>query len=280
MPVDRYAVFGHPISHSKSPRIHAAFARQTGQTIEYTAVDVPAESFREELFRFAANGGKGLSCTVPLKELAWQMADEKSERASRAKAVNTMTIGESGKILGDNTDGLGLLRDMTINLGIPIKCLDILLLGAGGASRGIIGPLLAEQPRIISIANRTIAKAEQLAMEFSALGSIEVFEFNALKGKSFDLIINATAASLSGELPPLPEDLLNPNGACYDLAYANQPTAFVHWGVRSGARISVDGIGMLVEQAAEAFFIWRGIRPQTRPLIEQLNSERSAATNM
>ncbi len=277
MPIDRYAVFGHPIGHSKSPRIHALFAQQTGQLIDYTARDVPADRFAEELQKFSDGGGKGLSCTVPLKEMAWHIAQDKTERANRAKAVNTLVIGSNGKICGDNTDGAGLLRDLTVNLGVSISGLNILLLGAGGASRGIIDPLLAEKPERLIIANRTLAKAEKLAEEFSGLGSIAVLGFEALTGKSFDLVLNATAASLSGDLPPLPEGILNPGGVCYDLAYGNQPTAFVRWGLGVGARLSVDGIGMLVEQAAEAFFIWRGKRPQTCPVIELLNKERGQA---
>ncbi len=277
MPQDRYAVFGHPINHSKSPRIHALFAQQTGQAIHYTAQDVPAENFREELKRFAAEGGRGLSCTVPLKELAWGIADGKSGRADRAKAVNTLVLGKDGKLFGDNTDGAGLLRDLTVNLGLTVTGLNILLLGAGGASRGILEPLLAMKPRRLIIANRTVAKAEKLAIEFADLGSIEALPFKALAGESFDLILNATAASLSGDLPPLPDGILATGGACYDLAYGSQPTAFVRWGGSMGAKLSVDGIGMLVEQAAEAFFIWRGMRPQTRPVIELLNAERSQA---
>ncbi|MEI7868273.1 MAG: shikimate dehydrogenase [Candidatus Methylumidiphilus sp.] len=277
MPQDRYAVFGHPINHSKSPRIHALFAQQTGQAIHYTAQDVPAENFREELKRFAAEGGRGLSCTVPLKELAWGIADGKSVRADRAKAVNTLVLGKDGRLFGDNTDGVGLLRDLTVNLGLTVTGLNILLLGAGGASRGILEPLLAMKPRRMIIANRTVAKAEQLAMEFADLGSIKALPFKALASESFDLILNATAASLSGDLPPVPEGILAAGGTCYDLAYGSQPTAFVRWGGGMGAELSVDGIGMLVEQAAEAFFIWRGMRPQTRPVIELLNAERSQA---
>ncbi len=280
MPTDRYAVFGHPISHSKSPRIHALFAQQTGQVIDYTARDVPADSFMEELKNFADSGGKGLSCTVPLKELAWHIADEKSERANRAKAVNTLAIGNDGKLFGDNTDGAGLLRDLTVNLGVTVAGLAILLLGAGGASRGVLAPLLDGKPGRLIIANRTLAKAEKLASEFSDLGPIIARGFESLTGESFDLILNATAASLSGGLPPLPERILNPGGVCYDLAYGNQPTAFVRWGEGQGARLSVDGIGMLVEQAAESFFLWRGKRPQTRPVIELLNNERSQANSL
>jgi len=275
MTTDLYAVFGHPISHSKSPRIHTLFAQQTGQIIDYTARDVPAEIFESELKNFADCGGKGLSCTVPLKELAWHIADEKSARSNRARAVNTLVIGNDGRLFGDNTDGVGLMRDLTENLGITVTGLDILLLGAGGASRGIIDPLLAENPGRLIIANRTVTKAEKLANEFKDRGTIVASGFEALNGDSFDIILNATAASLSGDLPPLPERILNPEGVCYDLAYGSQPTAFVRWGKKQGARLSVDGIGMLVEQAAESFFIWRGKRPQTRPVIELLNRERS-----
>jgi len=275
MPSDQYAVFGHPISHSKSPRIHTLFAQQTGQRIEYTARDVPADIFKEELKKFADGGGRGLSCTVPLKELAWHIANEKSERANRARAVNTLVIGNDGKLFGDNTDGVGLMRDLTENLGVTVTGLDILLLGAGGASRGVIDPLLAGKPSRLIIANRTLSKAEKLASEFSGRGGIAALGFESLNGESFDLILNATAASLTGNLPPLPERILNPGGVCYDLAYGSQPTPFVRWGVGQGARLSVDGIGMLVEQAAESFFIWRGKRPQTRLVIELLNNERS-----
>ena len=275
MPSDQYAVFGHPISHSKSPGIHTLFAQQTGQRIEYTARDVPADIFKEELKKFADGGGRGLSCTVPLKELAWHIANEKSERANRARAVNTLVIGNDGKLFGDNTDGVGLMRDLTENLGVTVTGLDILLLGAGGASRGVIDPLLAGKPSRLIIANRTLSKAEKLASEFSGRGGIAALGFESLNGESFDLILNATAASLTGNLPPLPERILNPGGVCYDLAYGSQPTPFVRWGVGQGARLSVDGIGMLVEQAAESFFIWRGKRPQTRPVIELLNNERS-----
>ena len=274
MPTDRYAVFGHPIRHSKSPRIHALFAEQTAQAMDYRAEDVPAANFRGAVRSFFSAGGKGLNCTVPLKELAWQIADFKSDRAQRARAVNTLAIREDARLFGDNTDGAGLLRDLTLNLNIELCGRRVLLLGAGGASRGVIEPLLDRQPKSLIIANRTPEKARQLASEFVDLGDIRGCGFGELEGERFDLILNATAASLSDELPPLPDDVLALNGCCYDLAYGNQPTAFVRWGIERRAAQSVDGIGMLVEQAAEAFFIWRGIRPATRPVIELLNAER------
>lgn len=271
---DRYAVFGHPIGHSQSPRIHALFAEQTGQAIRYTAQDVPAAQFRDCLGRFVEGGGRGLNCTVPLKELAWRAADKTSARAERAKAVNTLAIGEDGTLFGDNTDGVGLVRDLVDNLGVALAGRRVLLLGAGGASRGILQPLLAEGPRALVIANRTAAKADALAEEFADLGAVEARGFESLGGEPFELILNATAASLDGALPPLPEGVLGAGGVCYDLAYGKQPTPFVRWGRQAGAALSVDGIGMLVEQAAEAFCLWRGLRPKTRPVIDLLNAER------
>ncbi|MDD5036622.1 MAG: shikimate dehydrogenase, partial [Methylococcaceae bacterium] len=219
-------------------------------------------------------GGKGLNCTVPLKELAWRIAGQTSERAARAKAVNTLSIDENGALFGDNTDGQGLLRDLTCNLQLALDGRRILLLGAGGASRGILQPLLTARPQWLVLANRTVEKAEQLAREFADLGNIEGRGYEALAGERFDIILNATSASLSGDLPALPDEILAAGGACYDLAYGSLPTAFVRWGELMGAGISVDGIGMLVEQAAEAFFIWRGVRPETRPVIDLLNEAR------
>lgn len=271
---DRYAVFGHPISHSKSPLIHTLFAEQTGQTnFEYTAQDVSADEFEEAVRDFFSKGGKGLNCTVPLKELAWQLSEVNTERVEISKAVNTLRI-EKGIIYGDNTDGIGLVNDLLANLKIEIHGKRILLLGAGGASRGILKPLQDEKPASVVIANRTLAKAYQLANEFSKFGSIDSMGFNELKGQTFDLIINATAASLTDEIPPLPDDVVDRTGCCYDLAYGLQPTAFVNWGIQHNVANSFDGLGMLVEQAAEAFNVWRGVRPATAPVIAKLNSDR------
>lgn len=276
MPTDRYAVFGHPIKHSKSPRIHRLFAAQTGQTLEYIAEEVPAEQFQAAVEAFFAAGGKGLNCTVPLKELAWSYADHKTERAQLSKAVNTLALQPDGAILGDNTDGIGLVTDLTTNHGIALSGARILILGAGGASRGIILPILEKSPKTLVIANRTKDKAVKLAAEFHGKGPVTGCGFDDLASRQFDLILNATSASLSGQLPPLPTGLLAAGGMCYDLAYGNEPTAFVRWGQDNHAAKSLDGLGMLVEQAAEAFFIWRGVRPKTRPVIELLNSERQA----
>lgn len=275
--LDQYAVFGHPIGHSKSPRIHQLFAQQTGQALNYVAQDVPAESFKAAADAFFANGGKGLNCTVPLKELAWQYANRLTERARLAKAVNTLAKQADGSIVGDNTDGIGLVNDLTLNHGITLTNNRILILGAGGASRGIVGPLLDCRPKQIVIANRTVSKAENIAEEFSDLGMVESSDYAELSGRQFDLILNATSASLSAQLPPLPGNLLETHGCCYDLAYGTRPTAFVEWGKANHAVKSLDGLGMLVEQAAEAFFVWRGIRPLTSDVIDLLNNERLTA---
>ncbi|AEG02440.1 Shikimate dehydrogenase [Methylomonas methanica MC09] len=274
--LDQYAVFGHPISHSKSPRIHSLFAEQTGQQIHYVAQDVPAGAFKAAADTFFAADGKGLNCTVPLKELAWQYAGQLSVSARKSKAVNTLARLADGSILGDNTDGIGLVRDLTINHNITLANSRILILGAGGATRGILHPLLAQNPAHISIVNRTRHKADTIVHEFADLGSLNSCDYADLTSLQFDLIINATSASLSDELPPLPDALLAANGYCYDLAYANKPTAFVRWGKTQHARKSLDGLGMLVEQAAEAFALWRGIRPETGPVIDLLNREREA----
>jgi len=273
--IDQYAVFGHPINHSKSPRIHTLFAEQTQQKLNYFAQDVPADSFEHAISDFFNQGGKGLNCTVPLKELAWQRADTLSERAKFSKAVNTLVLQENGTLLGDNTDGLGLVADLTINHSIDLLNSRILILGAGGASRGIIGPLMEKAPSHIVIANRTVEKAIILSNEFSQLGDITGCAYDDIKNNEFDLILNATSASLTGELPPLTDNLLAKNGNCYDLAYGNQPTTFVKWGQTHAARKSIDGLGMLVEQAAEAFYIWRGVRPETKAIIALLDSERN-----
>lgn len=270
--IDRYAVLGSPINHSKSPRIHTLFAEQTKQELSYIAQEVKPQNFSDVVTDFFEQGGKGLNCTVPLKELAWQFADLRTERAESAKAVNTLIKQKDGSILGDNTDGIGLVTDLTINHNIQLENKQILILGAGGATRGILLPLLDKQPASLIVANRTIEKALMLAVEFNH--RFKGCGFDDLTKLQFDVIINATSASLTNDLPPLPENLLVENGVCYDLAYSNQPTAFVKWGHLQNASNSLDGLGMLVEQAAEAFYLWRGVRPNTKPVIDLLNSER------
>ncbi len=264
---DQYAVMGNPIAHSKSPHIHALFATQTGQNLEYRAILVEPGGFAAAARAFRAAGGKGLNVTVPFKQDAWVFADILSARAERAGAVNTLIFDSTG-VRGDNTDGPGLVRDLTVNHGYALAGRRILLLGAGGAARGVLQPLLLEQPAQLVIANRTPGKALELSLRFSDLGRVSGCGFAELAGRQFDLIINATAAGLSDAAPPLPEGVLAADGWCYDLMYGSEPTAFVRWGQEQGAAQSLDGLGMLVEQAAQSFYLWRGIWPETRPVIE------------
>ncbi|MCF8006093.1 MAG: shikimate dehydrogenase [Methylovulum sp.] len=273
--IDRYAVFGHPIQHSKSPRIHRLFAEQTGQILSYTAQEVLPEHFHHAVSTFFANGGKGINCTVPLKELAWQYACQSTPRAALSKAVNTLILQDDATLLGDNTDGCGLLTDLTVNHQITLAGQQVLIIGAGGASRGIIAHLIAADVASIIIVNRTLEKAIQLAHEFNHSIPVTGLGFADLSGYQFDLIINATSASLTNQLPPLSNYLLAPQGICYDLAYSNEDTAFVRWGQQQLAQKSLDGLGMLVEQAAEAFFLWRKVRPDTQTVIALLNAERT-----
>jgi shikimate dehydrogenase len=275
---DRYAVMGNPVAHSKSPRIHAAFARQTGQDLEYGALLIEPGTFDERVQRFFEASGKGLNITVPFKQEAWALSDIRSPQAELAGAVNTLLRDEAGRLQGHNTDGIGLVRDIVQNHGGELRGKSILILGAGGATRGIVLPLLQEGVARICIANRTVSKAEELAALFSANGaakaaahgSVSACGFAQLRGQQFDWVFNATAASLHGELPPLPDDLLHANSWCYDLMYATEPTIFCRWAEGHGARKALDGLGMLVEQAAEAFWLWRGVRPDTAPVLADL----------
>lgn len=270
--VDRYAVFGNPIRHSRSPQIHAAFAAQTQQQLSYRAHLVELGQFDRAAREFFAGGGKGFNITVPFKLDAFAFAQELSGRAKRAGAVNTLALQADGTIYGDNTDGVGLARDITENLGWKLAERRILILGAGGAVRGILEPLLRYQPDLVVIANRTVEKAQQLARSFGDIGEVRACRFEGLAGNQFDIVINATSASLAGELPPLPGDLLNDGCCCYDLMYGAQPTPFMVWAASEMAWAVADGLGMLVEQAAEAFWTWRGVRPKTQPVIEMLRA--------
>jgi shikimate dehydrogenase len=269
--IDRYAVFGNPIEHSKSPFIHTCFAEQTGQQLIYTAELVEAGGFNQAVARFAENGGKGLNITVPFKQDAWQLATQRSQRAQRAGAVNTLVINGTGDYFGDNTDGIGLVRDLVNNHGLQLEGKSILIIGAGGAVRGVIEPLLTGKPAALTIANRTKEKALQLAQDFSDLGNIKACGLDEFGTSSYDIIINGTSASLSGELPALPAALITEHTFCYDMMYAAEPTPFMHWARQHGAKHVVDGKGMLVEQAAESFRLWRACEPETAPVIEALS---------
>ena len=270
MPSDRYAVMGNPVAHSKSPLIHRLFAEQTGQDMVYEAILVPRDGFARAVADFCAAGGKGLNVTVPFKQEAWQLATRRSERAERAGAVNTLAIEGAGDLYGDNTDGVGLVRDLKINQGVELAGRRILLIGAGGAARGVLAPLLAERPARLVIANRTVSRAAELAQAFRDLGPVEGCGFADLAGRGFDVVINATAAGLEGRVPDLPAGPITPDSVCYDMMYGSEPTAFVRHARALGARLAVDGLGMLVEQAAESFLLWRGVRPDTAPVIARL----------
>ncbi len=265
---DRYAVIGNPIEHSKSPEIHAAFAEQTGQDMEYGRI--LGKDFEQDVREFFARGGLGLNVTVPFKEEAWRLSDLRSDRAETAGAVNTLIPLPGDRLLGDNTDGIGLVRDLAANHGCHLEGCEILLLGAGGASRGVLRPLLEAQPKRLLIANRTPAKAVDLAAAVADLGNVEGCGLDALTNQKFDLIINGTSAGLEGDVPLLPNEILKIGGWTYDMMYGDLPTAFVCWGQGQGASKAMDGLGMLVEQAAESFFLWRGVRPRTGPVIDQL----------
>jgi len=268
--IDRYGVMGYPVSHSRSPVIHRLFALQTNQHIQYELLQVSPDKLETAVRQFQRTGGKGLNVTVPHKSEVAKLCDHLSERASTAGAVNTLSFRES-EIHGDNTDGIGLLRDLAINQGITLEGANILILGAGGATRGIVGPLLEMQPSSLRIANRTVDKAQALAEHFSHSGPVSACRFNMVPvSEDYDLIINATSAGVRGETPPYPEAALSERTFCYDLSYGLKPTPFSIWAREHGAARSVMGWGMLVEQAAESFHIWRGVRPDTAPVLKQM----------
>lgn len=279
---DQYAVFGNPINHSKSPHIHRQFAEQTGQDLQYSKHLVNTNVFAQSAQEFFSHGGKGLNITVPFKVDALQFAQKLTPRAQRAGAVNMLSLQSDGIILGDNTDGIGMVHDMH-NLGWKLCNKRILILGAGGAVRGILQPLLAEQPQQVVIVNRTFAKAEELEKQFHDLGNIQALSYEQLNTdqlsadeqsrKQFDIVINGTSASLNGELPPLPNNILSNNACCYDMMYGSEPTVFMCWAKNNNALHIADGLGMLIGQAAEAFYLWRHIRPEVVPVIMSMRRQ-------
>ena len=276
--MSKYAVLGKPVSHSKSPLIHSLFAEQTGQSMSYTAIALESEEFAGFVTSFFAEGGGGLNITVPYKGAAFELASSCSPRAQLAKAVNTLFLDDQGNICGDNTDGIGLVKDLKINNAVDIRDQRVLILGAGGAVRGVMAALVHEHAAGITIVNRTVSKAELLVEEMQSMAPVEAMSYEMLQdaasnGLGFDLIINGTSSSLKGEMPSLDARLLAPGCCCYDLMYAAEDTPFVKWAKQHGANKSLDGLGMLVEQAAEAFALWRGVRPDTGPVIDQLRDQ-------
>jgi len=269
-PPDRYALVGHPVEHSRSPFIHQLFAQQTGENLSYELIDAPPEQFETAVRGFAAAGGRGLNVTVPHKEAAFELCRIHGAEAEAARAVNTISFTRAG-IRGDNTDGIGFIRDLTVNQNCAIAGRRVLLLGAGGAARGLVGPILDQTPKSLILANRTLGRAEALRDEIGAPDGLAVCRFEDLADAGhFDIVINATSAGLKGEQSPFPGSIVARRTFCYDLVYSLKPTPFVTWARANGARQAVQGWGMLVEQAAESFAIWRGQRPETGPILEHL----------
>lgn len=273
--INNFAVFGNPVSHSKSPQIHTLFAKQTGLSLHYQSIEIPLGKFTDSVKAFSLQGGKGLNITVPFKEEAYSICTSLTKRAKLAGSVNTIWFGDDSSIYGDTTDGQGLINDLTKNHNLNLKNKSLLVLGAGGSVKSILEPLLKQEPERIVIANRTLTKAESLSKKFSKKGNIEVCSYNDLSNQSFDLIINGTSLSLHDELPPLPDTILNKNSCCYDLMYADEATVFMKWAIQNGAVSVLDGLGMLVEQAAESFNLWHGIKPATKPVIEFLRNNQT-----
>jgi shikimate dehydrogenase len=267
---DQYGVVGHPISHSWSPFIHGLFAKQTDQSLVYRLYDIEPGNFRAQVLEFFTRGGRGLNITVPHKEAAAELANELTTRADRAGAVNTLVLNPDHSLLGDNTDGHGLVTDLTHNMGLAIRNQRVLILGAGGATRGVVEPLLMLGPAELLIANRTADRAVNLASLFSDLGAVRGCGFEDVGGEPFDLVINATAAGLSGSVPNVAGSVVASHTVCYDMSYSKSATPFVSWAVEQGCARAHKGWGMLVEQAAESFTLWRGVRPDTRPVLAAL----------
>jgi len=271
--VDHYAVVGNPVAHSLSPRIHTEFARATGESLDYQAIEIATDAFGAGIADLQQQGFRGVNVTVPFKREAWELCHSMTSRAKTAGAVNTLCLQADGSIHGDNTDGVGLIRDLIDNLKIELQQKNILILGAGGAVRGVLEPLLARSPAQITLTNRSLDRANALARDFRNLGKLEVVAYTQLKSEGYHLIINATAAGLSNQIPPVPAHVLNQTGVCYDMMYnLKTATTFIAWSTAQGVVHSHDGLGMLVEQAAEAFALWRGVRPHTSQVMSLLRA--------
>ena len=270
--MDNYAVIGNPIAHSLSPRIHGLFAAQTGQALSYRAIFSHPGEFSDTVEAFRQAGGRGLNVTLPFKEQAWEYVNDSSARADRVRAVNLIRFDGPDRVHGDSTDGVGLIRDLTGN-GVQIRQQRVLLVGAGGAVRSVLGSLIDEQPASMTIINRTRSRAEQLLELFpEARGMLNVQGFDEPAGGPYDLVVNGTSAGLAGKPLPLADGILATSACCYDMAYGKAAQVFLDWAANNGAAKRCDGLGMLVEQAAESFYLWRGIRPETQPVIDALRS--------
>jgi len=269
--MDYYAVAGNPIEHSKSPMIHAMFAKQTAQSLDYGKIEAPLNAFKAFVADFfAQKNQKGLNVTVPFKEQAWGLCEVRTDRAELAGAVNTLYLNETGQLCGDNTDGVGLVSDLK-NHNVAIKNKKILIVGAGGAVRGVLQPILKEMPESVVLCNRTLSKADELVSIFKSLGNIKSSAFSDLD-EAFDVVINGTSASLAGSLPPLPTQVISETTVAYDMMYSKEATVFNAWAKQYGAEKTIDGLGMLVEQAAEAFKLWRGVRPETLTIMTTIRA--------
>jgi shikimate dehydrogenase len=269
---DRYAVIGNPVAHSRSPDIHAAFARQTGQDMAYGRILAPVDGFAAAVDAFRAEGGRGLNVTIPFKLDAFAYSTRRTPRAEAAGAVNTLRFEPDAGVLGDNTDGAGLVRDLQANLGVRLAGTRVLVAGAGGATQGVVLPLLDAGVGELVIANRTVARAVDLVARFTSQGPVQSSGYAELAGLRFDVIVNATAASIAGEALPLPAGLCAPGATAYDMMYGKGETPFLAWARAQGAAVVSDGLGMLVEQAAESFLLWRGVRPDTAPVLASLRA--------
>jgi shikimate dehydrogenase len=267
---DQYGVVGHPISHSWSPFIHGMFAKSTAQNLVYRLFDIAPDTFRRDILQLFGGGVRGLNITLPHKQSAAELVNELTPRAARAQAVNTIAFFENTTLLGDNTDGAGLTSDLERNLKIELADKRLLILGAGGAVRGVLGPLLEREFREVTIANRTAHRAQALSAEFADMAPITACGFSELRGPAYDLIVNATSAGLQGEMPLLPASIVGTGTMCYDMAYGRGDTPFTRWAKSQRAARTAKGWGMLVEQAAESFMLWRGIRPNTQAVLEAL----------
>ena len=276
-PPDQYGVVGHPVAHSWSPFIHGMFARQTGETLVYRLHDVRPEDFRSHVLDFFSRGGRGLNITVPHKVAAADLANELTPRAERAGAVNTLMLKRDNRLLGDNTDGAGLVHDLRDNLSVELGGRRVLIVGAGGATRGVVAPLLVLRPAELVVANRTAERAQAFVADFADLGPVRGCGFEEIGADPYDVVINATSASLSGEVPAIPASAVRAETVCYDMAYSRSETPFLKWAREHGCERALQGWGMLVEQAAESFQLWHGVRPQTAPVLTALRERASAS---